>query len=583
MTDHSFGDTLRSRRRLLGLTGAGASAAALGAWSLLKGMPGPDGSLTVVPPPPKLRSRPAGFSAAEADGFANRDASFAAAGAKPAAVDQTARLYATPSEAARSTPVTVATILAKDNPLLHMLRRTSFGPTPSSQAEATGAGIDAWLAQQLDPASIADAPGDQAWALFPHAAESAAEIRGSIERYRWDAMMDFGMAVLARQIWSKRQLFEIMADFWGNHLNVTVPSGPAWDVGGPYHNEVTRQHALGNFTDMLLAAMRHPAMLRYLTNSTSTKESVNENLGRELLELHTVGVGSGYTEDDVRNSAYILTGRTVTTDMMGDADAAEFRYDAERHWTGAVQVLDFRHANATGAGGLDVGEAYLRYLAGHPATARTIARKIAVRFVSDNPPDSLVERLATAYLDAGTEIAPVLEILFRSGEFWAAVGQKTRRPTENMVATARVLDVRPGNDTTNMIESAYWFSQKMGHAPLAWPAPNGYPDVQAAWRSTSSLLETWNFHRGLIQGWAEGATYTEAEALTEDLPRATVGQYVDSLCQRLCFQSFAPEHRAAIAAFVAASEATPTADSEMEWRLKDMIPLVLDSPYFAIR
>ena len=263
MTDHSLGETLDSRRRLLAVTGVGAGAAALGAWSLLKDVPGPDGSLTVVPPPPPLRARPAAFRAADADGFANLDASFAAAAEVQAApaVDPAAQLYATPGEAAASTPVAVATILAKD-PLLHMLRRASFGPTPASHVEATGMGIDAWLAAQLDPASIPDGPGDEAWALFPHASKSAAQIRGSIERYQWDAMMDFGMAVLARQIWSKRQLFEVMADFWGNHLNVTVPSGPSWDVGGPYHNEVTRQHALGTFTDMLLAAMRHPAMLR---------------------------------------------------------------------------------------------------------------------------------------------------------------------------------------------------------------------------------------------------------------------------------------------------------------------------------
>jgi uncharacterized protein (DUF1800 family) len=152
---------------------------------------------------------------------------------------------------------------------------------------------------------------------------------------------------------------------------------------------------------MLLASARHPAMLRYLNNADSDKRSVNENYGRELLELHTVGIDGGYNETDVRNCAYVMTGRTVDRD-------GNFVYDPRRHWTGAVKVMGFSHPNKKAAEGLAVGDALVRYLATHPSTARYIARKLAVRFVCDNPPNPLVDRLAQAYLQNGTAIVPVL-------------------------------------------------------------------------------------------------------------------------------------------------------------------------------
>jgi uncharacterized protein (DUF1800 family) len=606
-----------SRRAVLGgLAGTGVGGAAL--YVSAKGLPGTGGNLGVLapPPPPAGADRGAAFRAADAGGFANRDESYArsaaaqtqaapadegAAGAEtqraqgaqsapnaeapPEAAPST--LHPSPSEAARAANPPATTVLVTDDTIAHLLRRATFGPTPQLVEAVRTRGIDGWIADQLNPTAIDDAEADGLWGLFPRANMGPAQIQGSIERYSWDAMFDYAKATLARQVWSERQLLEVMVDFWANHLNVPTPGDGAWDVAASYHNDVIRRHALGSFTDMLLAAARHPAMLRYLTNDVSSKDSVNENLGRELLELHTVGVQSGYTEDDVRNSAYILTGRTVAgeRDDSGRPEST-FVYDAGSHWTGAVRVLDFRHANATPEGGLDVGDAYLRYLAAHPATAQAIGRKLAVRFVSDDPPPALVDRLAAAFTDSGTQIVPVLQTLFRSTEFWDAVGQKTRRPLENIVASARVLGVRPGADTAHVVESLYWALQSAGHRPLAWPAPNGYPDVQAAWRSANGLLEVWNTHRSLVQGWQDGATYTEATALAGQAggaPAGTVGEYVDALCRRLCVQTFQPEHRNALIAFLEAQESTPLDQADIEHQADHLVPLVLDSPYFALR
>ncbi len=384
-------------------------------------------------------------------GFANQDDSYAAASGEIAAPAVEARtlLFATAGEAAANTEVTVPTILRTDDPVLHLTRRATFGPTPELVAEVHDLGIDGWLAQQLDPMALDDPVADQAWAAFPWPARTRPPSGPRSSASDWDAMIEYGYATLARQVWSRRQLYEVMVDFWANHLNVPTPGPGAWDVASSWHNDVIRTHALGSFTDMLVAAMRHPAMLRYLNANASTREAVNENLGRELLELHTVGVSAGYSEDDVRNSAYILTGRTVTGEggMMGMGQESEFFYDPFKHWTGPVTVLGFSHENASAEGGLEVGDAYLRFLAAHPSTAQSIARKLAVRMVSDLPPQELVDRLAQAYLDSGTSIGAMLDILFRSAEFWAAVGQKTRRPLENVVASARAVGVLPGDDT----------------------------------------------------------------------------------------------------------------------------------------
>ena len=136
-----------------------------------------------------------------------------------------------------------------------------------------------------------------------------------------------------------------------------------------------------------------------------------------------------------------------------------------------------------------VGDAYVTYLAKHESTARNIARKLAVRFVADSPPKSLVDRLAKAYLDNGTAIVPVLRVLFRSLEFWIATGLKTRRPLENFVATGRALGISPGPDIRGAMEELYHSTERLGHAPLRWGPPNGYPDVSGAWNSAATIHE----------------------------------------------------------------------------------------------
>lgn len=507
--------------------------------------------------------------------YPDRDASYAGGGAAPKTPTVPAKEFHGAAEAAGSTVVNTVTILDTTHPELHLLRRATLGPSADDLADVTRLGIDGWLAAQLTPDSIDDGVADGVWSRFHTASMSPTQVRAAIPLYSWEAMVNYSQATLARQIWSRRQLFEVMVDFWANHLNVTMPSDGSWDVGTSYHNDVIRGHALGSFTDMLTAAVRHPGLLRYLNNDQSTKDSVNENLGRELLELHTVGVDAGYTETDVRNSAYILSGRTVN-DSVG-----AFLYDGTRHWTGPVQVLGFSSVNGTPDGGLAVGDAYLRYLATHPSTAAHLARKLAVRFVSDTPQQSLVDRLAAVYLSSGTQIGPMLETLFRSAEFWAQPGQKTRRPLENVVASMRALGVTPGADPVKGLGGLYWQLQQLGQQPLAWGPPNGYPDVAAAWNSAGGTLGTWNAHRGMVQGWYQGFGYMTPTALVAGSP-ATVGEWIDALCMRLAHQPFGPLHRAALLTFLGTTADAPVTGSPVASLAPHVAPLVLDSAYVAL-
>jgi uncharacterized protein (DUF1800 family) len=474
--------------------------------------------------------------------------------------------------AADATPLW-PTPLARDAEL-HLLRRATFGPTVVDVVAAQQLGIDAWLERQLNPPGISDPMGDQIVAWYPTIVMSTAQIRATLEAYNDRAMIELGRATLARQMWSTRQLYEVMVDFWSNHLNVTNPFDGGWDVRTPY-DHLIRTHALGRFSDMLHASARHPAMLRYLDNSRSNKRNVNENYGRELLELHTVGLDAGYTEVDVRQSAYIMTGRTV--DNNGN-----FIYNPGIHYTGPVKVLDFAHPNGSGAEGLAIGDQYLNYLVTHPATAKRIAHKLARRFVCDDPPYTLVDRLAQSYLDNGTAIVPVLRTLFSSVEFWMSTGLKVRTPLENVLATARIVGIGPGANTTDGLGGLYRMTDNLGQAPLTWGPPDGFPDYADAWGSAHATLGTWNSHRSMMAGFARGLSYVKAETFV-GLQPATVGEYLDTISLRLVHQPMQPAHKGALLTFLGAEEATAVKDLRLGGQIDSVVPLILDSVYHALR
>jgi uncharacterized protein (DUF1800 family) len=370
-----------------------------------------------------------------------------------------------------------------------------------------------------------------------------------------------------------------MCDFWSNHLNVTNPSDNVWDNRHDYDRTVIRKHALGRFEDMLLASANHPAMLLYLNNAESTKDNPNENYGRELLELHTVGVDGGYNEEDMRQSTLIMTGFSV------DWETGLFEYNNWAHYRGAVQVMGFTAANAE-ANGYQVGVRYLKYLANHPSTAQLLARKLCVRFVSDDPPQALVDSLAATYLANGTDIKPVLRKLLLSVGFANSIGEKTRRPFEDVAATLRILGYKPAKTGVYGIQGLYWISSDLGHAPMAWNPPDGYPDEAAAWQSAGTTLGRWNTHLSLAAHWWPTALQHPAlrKLLPTNLPN-TYGEFVDMLSKRLVFRKLEAVHRRAVLGFLGhqATDRLNADDAAVGWRLPYVVALILDSPYHGIR
>jgi uncharacterized protein (DUF1800 family) len=463
---------------------------------------------------------------------------------------------------------------------LHLLRRATYGPTPASVATMRSQGRKTWLDKQLNPAAIDDSMCDHLIAQrFPGMKWTIPQARSNIEAFSVGLMYDVTSATISRAVWSKRQLLEVMCDFWSNHLNVSNPSDNVWDNRHDYDRVVIRKHALGRFEDMLVASAIHPAMLLYLNNAESTKDNPNENYGRELLELHSVSVDGGYNEEDMRQSTLIMTGFSV------DWETGLFEYNSWAHHRGPVQVMGFSDDNAE-ANGYNVGIRYVKYLANHPSTAQHLAHKLCVRFVSDDPPQALVDSLAQTYLANGTAIKPMLRKLFLSNAFESSVGLKTRRPFEDVAATLRILGYKPDKTGTQGIEALNWVSSDLGNAPLAWSPPDGYPDEAIAWQSAGTTLGRWNMHLSLAAHWWPTALVQPPlrKLLPDRLP-VTYGGLVDALAKRLVFRKLASNHRRAVLDFLGqdATDVLHSDDAAVGWRLPYLVALILDSPYHGIR
>ncbi len=476
------------------------------------------------------------------------------------------------SEAAAA--AATGSVLSSD-PDLHLLRRATFGQTPALLADIRARGATAWLEDQLYPARIDDSAMDLLLQKFPLLNASLTELNKLAQPRT--AGTGLIAATLARQIWSRRQLFEVMVDFWSNHLNVlTLTSGT--HLTKPIEDRaVIRPHAMGRFENMLLADAKSPAMLRYLDNTDSRIPQPNENYGRELLQLHTVTPQAGFTEADVKNSALILTGRCVTLD-------GQFVYKPEVHYVGPVRVLGWSSANASASAGLNTSDGYLRYLARHEQTALSLSRKLAIRFVSDNPPQSLVDHLAEVFLDSGTAIIPWLRALFRSPEFAASVGKKTRRPLEDIVASVRALSIQPpSGPSTADIDLLVTDAAKLSMQPLEAFDPTGYSDSADGWWSIGGMLGRCNWHRRVSRGHPAGLYRPPLGSLLAGPPMATHGAMADRLAVSLTGQTFRPEHREALLGFAGMTSAQPFNQIKVDRWLKDFAELVLNSPYSVLR
>ncbi|HEV2215672.1 MAG TPA: DUF1800 domain-containing protein, partial [Terracidiphilus sp.] len=329
---------------------------------------------------------------------------------------------------------------------------------------------------------------------------------------------------LTRDVYSSAQLQEVMTDFWLNHFNIYLRKNevmPYYLVS--YARDTIRPHALGKFEDLLEAVAHSPAMLVYLDNASSigpdsraadnanraarrrpnakakAPEGLNENYGRELMELHTVGVNGGYSQKDVIQAARILTGWTVDRPLRSGA----FTFNENRHEPGTETVMGKKFRDS----GEDQGIALLHFLVTRPATAQFLSRELAQRFVSDNPPQALVDRMAHRYMTTGGDISAVLSTLFHSPEFWASGDDnaKVKTPLEFVVSAVRA----SGANIQNLRPLANALRQ-MGMPLYGCVPPTGYSWEQSAWISTGALVERMNFALALAANHLPGITTTWA-------------------------------------------------------------------------
>jgi uncharacterized protein (DUF1800 family) len=270
--------------------------------------------------------------------------------------------------------------------------------------------------------------------------------------------------------------------FWSNHFCVSADKGQVRQICGAYEREAIRAHVLGRFGDMLLAVESHPAMLLYLDNARSIgpdstagirqKRGLNENLAREILELHTLGVRSVYSQEDVTRFANVITGWTVIAPRQDPSRAGEFAFNPNMHQPGTQSVIGKSYPEA----GVEQGRAVLAMLAHHPATARHVATKLARHFIADEPPPALVARLAKRFQDTDGNLKEVAKALVTSPEAWDAPRSKLKRPGEWIIGAFRAAGVTPPEigpvmQAHNLLGEPLWRPS----------APKGFSDDSAPW------------------------------------------------------------------------------------------------------
>lgn len=543
--------------------------------------------------------------------------------------------------------------LASDQQVRHVLNRLAFGARPDDYAAVKRVGVDRWVGEQLAPARIDDHAADSAVAVYtslsldqptlahmyalPNALRKAGgtmvdtfAVR-TAQRASDRIVSDVRGAKLMRATVSRRQLQEVMTDFWENHFSIFADKGADRYMLVGYDRTI-RAHALGNFRDLLGAVAHSPAMLYYLDNWQSKADGnritlaevegaaraararaaydaerarikvdptghvvanvsstrppapyrrpvrrglgLNENYGRELLELHTLGVDGGYTQHDVTEAARVLTGWT----LRDPNSSGEFLFRPEMH--DAAEKVVLGHVFPAGHGE-DEGEALLDLLAREPATAHFIALKLCRRFVSDSPPPVLVDRAAASFLASGGDIAETMRVIISSPEFFsqAAYRAKVKSPFELVVSTLRALDTSP--DT---LQRAVQAVGRLGEPMWGRISPDGFPETGNAWINSGSILNRINFGVQLAAGRQIPGVSVNDWPEYKQLVRASRTVQVNGVILALLGGDASPETRRVL------SEGTgPTAIlidaplrsvSSTQSSIADVVGLALGSPEF---
>jgi uncharacterized protein (DUF1800 family) len=398
---------------------------------------------------------------------------------------------------------------------LNLIERATFGVNGSTAADLQRLGRERWLDAQLHPApkdglptaaqamidalAISVTPAPELAMSLAAQARAANQLQDveqkktgqqAYQQAMSDTARQAAVRSLLRDIYSPDQLREKMTWFWFNHFNVFQSKADIRALIGDYEDRALRPYALGRFRDLLAATLRHPAMLRYLDNAENARGHLNENYAREIMELHTMGVGSGYTQQDVQELARILTGVGINLQgpgpsltMAAQADyirAGAFEFNPARH---DYSVKHFLGQTIEGRGFAEVEQA-IDILARHPATANHICLELATYFLADAPPPALVQRMAKTFRDSDGDIAGVLAVMFRSAEFTAAPKTKFKDPVQFVLSAVRL--AYDGKVIMNTGPIQNWLN-RLGQGLYNRETPDGYPMIAAAWNGPGQM------------------------------------------------------------------------------------------------
>jgi uncharacterized protein (DUF1800 family) len=415
---------------------------------------------------------------------------------------------------------------------LALLNRLSWGINASSAAHLQAVGTERWLQEQLHPGPVTALPAAvkaqieampdvhklpfDVLVAFDMQAKSANQVidpdqKKAAQQVFQQAMNDRARQAASRSIlralYSPDQLRERMTWFWFNHFNVHQYKSNVRVVLGDYEDNAIRAHALGKFRDLLAATLHHPAMLRYLDNADNAAGHINENYAREIMELHTMGVGSGYTQADVEALARIFTGVGIDVKPENPTLKPEFQPQLLRE--GAFEFNPSRHDYSDktflghvvkGRGLAEVEEA-LDILVHHPATAMHLSKQIATYFVSDNPPDALVQKMAQTFKASDGDIAAVLSTMVHAPEFAAALkpGTRFKDPVQYVYSAVRL--AYDDKVILNTAPIQGWLN-RMGEGLFNHETPDGYAMTSASWNGPGQMMVRFEIARQIGSGSA---------------------------------------------------------------------------------
>jgi uncharacterized protein (DUF1800 family) len=366
------------------------------------------------------------------------------------------------------------------------LNRITFGARVEERKHFAEIGLQAYIEEQLDFESIDDFSCDLQLSAFDTLTMDAEALEGISNQLfdGYDRNMvpnELRQATLIRQLYSKRQLYEVMVDFWSDHFNIFIEKGECFYLKTVDDREVIRKHALGSFRDLVFASAHSPAMLVYLDNQANEKSHPNENYARELMELHTLGVDSGYSQQDVMELARCLTGWSVKKHFW----LGEFVFRENQHDEGLKNVMGLTIQPS----GQKEAEDVIEMLVTHPSTAKFICTKLARRFIADEPPQEIIEKASQIFLQTKGDIKSVLHVILFDGLAFAQ--PKYKRPTNFMLSTLRMLNVETDGIAINR------HLLRMGQGYFNHPTPDGYSDHSQIWQG--NLMPRWQFAFELIR------------------------------------------------------------------------------------